>query len=514
MQLSLKHALAILGLVGVMGATGVGVVGGWTGHRLTASLVQATEVGDVMQSAALLDMMHDAIRSDVLQSVLSARQDDADGLQQAVIDLDRHADELLRQIDSVAKADLSPAVQADLRAAMPGVHAYIQAARALPSLLRADQRAAAEALVNFNRLFQQLEQQLDQFNKTLEAFGEQVKQDGQRTADAAPWWMLSGTLAAALVLIWLSARVLASMTRSVEHAKALTQSVAEGDLTCVIVPSGHTEIRDLLAYLNQMNGGLLRLVGVVRDVAFSVAAGGEQVSQGTHDLASRTEEQASALEQTAAAMTELNSSVQQNLTQVQQAASLARSASQAAGAGGAVVGEVIDSMERIKASSGQIGDIIGLIDSIAFQTNILALNAAVEAARAGEQGRGFAVVASEVRSLAGRSAEAAREIKSLITQSVESVQQGSAQVGRAGETMGQIVTSITEFSAIMQVVTQALQVQSEGVRQMTDTLSQLDQNTQQNATLVEESATAARSLHEQARVLMANLQSFRLPPGV
>lgn len=511
MQLSLKHALAIFGLVGVAGAAGVGLVGGLTSHRLTATLAEATHTGDAMQAAALVDMMHDAIRADVLQSVLLVQRGELSGLQQAQADLDRHADELLRQLDAVSRAELSPAVQEALKAAIPDTRAYVQQAKGLPSLLQGDAQAAARALEDFDRLFKQLEQDLDRFNKTLEAFGEQVRADGQQVADAAPVWILSGTLCIALVLAWLTVRVSGRMASSVEHAKSLAESVAKGDLTREIVPSGHTEIKDLMTYLNQMNASLQRLVGVVRDIALSVATAGEQVSQGAHDLSARTEEQATALEQTAASMVELSSSVQQNFAQVQHAASLAQSAREVAGAGGAVVGEVIDSMARIDASSRRIADIIGLIDSIAFQTNILALNAAVEAARAGEQGRGFAVVASEVRSLAGRSAEAAREIKSLITQSVDAVNLGSSQVGRAGATMEQILASITELSSIMHGVMLAMKEQAGGVQQITEVIAQLDQNTQQNAALVEESAAAAHSLHEQAGALTTHLQVFRLP---
>jgi methyl-accepting chemotaxis protein len=241
-----------------------------------------------------------------------------------------------------------------------------------------------------------------------------------------------------------------------------------------------------------------------------VATASAQIAQGNQDLSSRTEEQASALQQTAATMEQLGTTVRSNADSAKQANQLALGASAVAAQGGDVVGKVVTTMQGINDSSRKIGDIIGVIDGIAFQTNILALNAAVEAARAGEQGRGFAVVASEVRSLAQRSAEAAKEIKALIGRSVEQVEQGTALVDQAGKTMGEIVGSIQRVSDIVAEITAASAEQSDGVQQVGDAVSQMDQATQQNAALVEESAAAAESLKGQAQQLVQAVAVFKL----
>ena len=295
-------------------------------------------------------------------------------------------------------------------------------------------------------------------------------------------------------------------------AVAVAERVARGDLSVEVgVRSGDTS--SLMANLAKMQASLVQVVANVRQNSESVATASAQIAQGNQDLSSRTEQQASALQQTAATMEELGTTVRHNADSARQANQLAQSASSVAAEGGQVVGKVVTTMQGITDSSRKIGDIIGVIDGIAFQTNILALNAAVEAARAGEQGRGFAVVASEVRSLAQRSAEAAKEIKTLIGRSVEQVEQGTLLVDQAGKTMGDIVGSIQRVSDIVAEITSASAEQSTGVQQVGEAVTAMDQATQQNAALVEESAAAAESLRSQAQQLVQAVAVFKLSSG-
>ncbi len=287
------------------------------------------------------------------------------------------------------------------------------------------------------------------------------------------------------------------------------QAVAAGDLCAPIAVTAGGEA-SLMGRIRAMQGSLSAVVHAVRQNADSVATGSQQIASGNQDLSQRTEQQASALEETAASMEQLSSTVKQNADNAKQANQLALGASTVAIKGGEVVGQVVETMKGINDSSKKIADIISVIDSIAFQTNILALNAAVEAARAGEQGRGFAVVASEVRSLAGRSADAAKEIKGLINASVARVAEGSALVDQAGTTMTEIVASIRRVTDIMGEISSASTEQSAGVGQVGEAITQMDQATQQNAALVEESAAAAESLKAQAQQLVAAVAVFKL----
>jgi methyl-accepting chemotaxis protein-1 (serine sensor receptor) len=305
-------------------------------------------------------------------------------------------------------------------------------------------------------------------------------------------------------------KVTRSITRPMAEAMLVAQRVADGDLTSRVVGSGNDEVAQLLEAIGRMSRNLQGIVGQVRNCSDSIATGSSQIASGNADLSRRTEQQASSLEETAASMEQLSTTVKQNSESARHANQLAASASLVAVQGGDTVNRVVATMRSINDASKQIEDIIGVIDGIAFQTNILALNAAVEAARAGEQGRGFAVVASEVRSLAQRSAAAAREIKALIATSVERVEQGSSLVDQAGATMTEIVSSIKRVEAIIGEITDASIEQSSGVSQVGEAVSQMDQITQQNAALVEQSAAAAESLNQQALQLVQAVSVFRL----
>ena len=293
------------------------------------------------------------------------------------------------------------------------------------------------------------------------------------------------------------------------EAAAVAQRVGAGDLS-VHIDLQPGDSSSLMAQLKAMQGNLTHIVSQVRGGSGAMATATSQIAAGNLDLSSRTEEQASALEQTAASMEELAGTVKQNFESGKHANQLAESASQVAVKGGAVVAQVVHTMEAINVSSKKIADIIGVIDGIAFQTNILALNAAVEAARAGEQGRGFAVVASEVRSLAGRSAIAAKEIKDLIGASVSNVDEGCKLVEQAGSTMDEIVVSVRRVTDIMGEISAASQDQSAGIDQINQAMAQMDQVTQQNAALVEEAAAAAQSLEQQAQNMVQVVSVFKL----
>ena len=312
--------------------------------------------------------------------------------------------------------------------------------------------------------------------------------------------------------LWAGRRIARSVGAEPEQVQAAADAVAHGDLSIAIeLRPGDTS--SVMASMHAMRDSLAHTVGAVRQNAENVAAASHQIAQGNLDLSQRTEEQAAALQETAASMEELSATVRQNADNARQANQLALNASSVAVKGGEVVGQVVDTMKGINDSSKKIADIVSVIDGIAFQTNILALNAAVEAARAGEQGRGFAVVASEVRSLAGRSADAAKEIKSLINASVERVDRGTVLVDQAGATMTELVNSIRRVTDIMGEISAASIEQSAGVAQVGNAVAQMDQATQQNAALVEESAAAAESLKGQAQEMLNAVLVFKLRHG-
>ena len=338
----------------------------------------------------------------------------------------------------------------------------------------------------------------------------------QRMKDAQALHTLTGstligggivaTLLAALLAAWLGRGI----TRPLRSAVALAKQVAEGDLRIKIDATSGDETGELLNALKSMSESLIKTVSAVRNGTDTIASASSQVANGNQDLSSRTEQQANSLEETASSMEELTATVKQNADNAHQANSLAETASHIAEKGGHVISQVVGTMSEINVAANKIVDIIGVIDGIAFQTNILALNAAVEAARAGEQGRGFAVVASEVRNLAQRSAAASKEIKALIGDSVDKVENGSKLVNEAGATMQEIVASVRRVTDIMAEIAAASQEQTDGIEQINQAITQMDEVTQQNASLVEEAAAASELLQDQAANLAQVVSVFKL----
>jgi methyl-accepting chemotaxis protein len=341
---------------------------------------------------------------------------------------------------------------------------------------------------------------------------EAISVQAEQTATAQQTMLLFGVAVALAVLVVVPTTLanMQSICRPLDQAQRVALAISQGDLTQNIEAEGQDELTRLMSALGVMQASLLRIVNEVRQTTDRIGVASAEIASGNQDLSLRTEQTAGNLQQTASSIEQINTTVQQSAESARQASAMAQANAEVAARGGQAVDQVVATMQEINHRSQKIGDIIGVIDGIAFQTNILALNAAVEAARAGEQGRGFAVVAGEVRSLAQRSAEAAREIKGLIGASVEKVEAGTRQVAAAGSTIGEIVANARKISDLIGHITTAANEQSQGIGQVNGAVGQLDQMTQQNAALVEESAAAAQSLQDQAQKLAGVVATFRL----
>ncbi|WP_413721468.1 methyl-accepting chemotaxis protein [Sodalis sp. RH23] len=379
------------------------------------------------------------------------------------------------------------------------------------------QAAQAKNMDEYRRIYRT---QSPPFSQAFGAAAEKFKSEAMSQAGAlqvavvVDWCkkILIAAIVAGLIILVLTDRYLVNcMIKPLERFKVQLHTLSGGHLGDTIAVFGRNNVGLLFPYLQEMQQNLIRTVSAIRDGSASIYQGAGEISRGNTDLSSRTEQQAAALEESAASMEQLSATVKQNTENVFQANKMVQDASNTAKKGGEIVDEVVATMSSITTSSKKIADITGVINGIAFQTNILALNAAVEAARAGEQGRGFAVVAGEVRSLAQRSAQAAKEIEGLIAESVERVSTGSVQASRAGETMHSIVQAVNRVTDLMSEISSASEEQSRGISQVSTAVAEMDGVTQQNAALVQESAAAAASLEEQARLLTETVSVFQLP---
>ncbi|SOE73270.1 methyl-accepting chemotaxis protein-1, serine sensor receptor [Burkholderia sp. OK233] len=396
--------------------------------------------------------------------------------------------------------------------------AYGPVAKEIVALAVANRRDEAVEKINHEcrPLLAALVKATNDYTDYTRGRAEQIVQQGVDHCDNQRNVLITISLAAVFMAIVAGVLIVRSLTRALGAEPGVlsevTQRVAEGDLSPVKgakeAPAG-----SVLASMGVMQESLVRLIGEVRTAADSIATGSSQIASGNVDLSSRTEQQASSLQETAASMEELTSTVRQNAENAQQASGLSANASEVSRKGNEVVNRVADTMGAISQSSTKIAEITGIIEGIAFQTNILALNAAVEAARAGEQGRGFAVVATEVRNLAQRSSSAAKEIKDLINTSVQKIRDGSALASDAGKTMAEVTQAIARVTDIMGEIAAASGEQSRGIEQVNQAITQMDEVTQQNAALVEEAAAASQSLENQGRQLNQAISFFRLDPG-
>ncbi len=499
---------AIIGLVGINKAGAINDMGTTMYERDTLGLRHTAEANMHLLAAGR------AVRSAILSSNLEDRNRQLDVLQTRL-------DGMHKELDQASGKFVTPKGKALVADTQAAAKAYEQAVKKVAATLRTESIGQERASVTM--LFGEARTVGDKADDLMTNMVElklanaaELSREGDEVYTGIRLLLISLTVGGLLVGLVIGVLVSGSLTRQLggepAYAATVASSIAAGDLTIEVQtrPGDHTS---LLSAMKAMQESLVATVSNIRQSSDTIATASGEIAAGNQDLSSRTEQQASSLEETAASMEELTSTVKQNADNARQANQLAETASSVALRGGTVVSLVVGTMGSINESSRKIVDIIGVIDGIAFQTNILALNAAVEAARAGEQGRGFAVVAAEVRNLAQRSAAAAKEIKTLIGDSVDKVEEGSRQVAEAGKTMEEIVGSVKRVTDIMAEITAASQEQTQGIEQINQAIAQMDQVTQQNAALVEEAAAAAASLQEQAGGLTQVVSTFRVDQG-
>lgn len=505
--MKLRHKLLMAPVLTAVGVLAAGQVDAYFVAR-SAQAVQAGFEAQVEQLKTINDVQDQISKAHtgVYRTMAIVGSMDDAKLTAVRADLVKDLQSVDRVLSGLGGGGLDPALIQGVRTQTAQ---YSKQADAALDLASVDPNTGVAALQTADGTFQTLNQQFVSLGAKAEAHAAEVVSAARSQAARLHALMLAVALGAALLAIWASWLMLRRVANDLARAGELAQQVAGGNLVVSAQTDRNDELGDLLRALGQMQSSLLKVVNEIRGASDHIGVSSTQIASGTQDLANRTESAASNLAQTSSSMADLTTTVRQSADAAHQANQLASTAAGVASRGGEVVSQVVATMDDINDSSRKIANIIGVIDSIAFQTNILALNAAVEAARAGEAGRGFAVVASEVRNLAGRSAQAAKEIKDLINASVEKVDSGSKLVQHAGETMNEIVASVGRVTDVLGAITAAAAEQSNGIAQVNTAVNQLDHMTQQNAALVEQSSAAAEGLKDQAQRLSQLVSVFQ-----
>lgn len=509
-NMTVRQRITGLSLVGLAFVLAVGAAGLISTHQMSVASGDMVTNTSALKAQMMADMMHDALRGDAMRALLAGVKQDQAQFKSINEDLNEHSATFSSAINTLEALPVDASIKKAAQELKPALSAYLAAAHEVIGLSNGQPEVAASKLPAFQAAFKQLEDQMEQLNGLLEEQAQEVNAHSGAAASLATTAILITAAMAGVASVIMGYLLARSIVGPIQEATRIATTVAAGDLTSRIDVRAVGEIGLLLQALKTMNDKLVEVVGAVRLSGDSIATGSSEIAAGNNDLSHRTEQQASSLQQTSTSMEQLTSTVRHNAEAAQQATQLAASASSVAARGGEVVSQVVGTMNEISSASRKIADIIGVIDGIAFQTNILALNAAVEAARAGEQGRGFAVVAGEVRSLARRSADAAKEIKILISNSADKVELGSRLVGDAGQTMDDIVAQVRRVSDLIGEISAATTEQNSGIGQVSSAVTDLDQVTQQNAALVEEAAAAAESLKQQAHHLVDAVSVFKL----
>jgi methyl-accepting chemotaxis protein len=511
MSLSIRHRL--IGFAAVGAAVSCVVAGtafvGLHQSKLSANMLEDSAVA--VRAAMKADMKHDNTRSEIMKAANAARSGDAAAMDEVQKAVPENVKELLASLAVALDKAPTPASKEAIKVALPVAQSYAEAATKAAVAIKANPQAADAAVVEFDKAFHALESALEKSGDVIEKTAAQVADDAHRSNDKTTLWMTIATglgLTSLLIFSFLTIRSILTPLAALRGAvQALNQD--DGDLSRRLPHASATEFNEVSVLFNSFLEKISKVVGEVQQAASDISSASLQMAVGNQELSKRTDLSSSSLQQAAASVEQITVTMRHSADSARQANELASSASAVAAKGGDAVSRVVTTMDEINVASRKISDIISVIDGIAFQTNILALNAAVEAARAGEQGRGFAVVAAEVRSLAQRSAEAAREIKGLIGTSVQKVEAGGQYVKDAGNTMGEIVASVKRVSSMIHEITNAATEQSAGISLVNDTVNGLDRSTQQNAALVEQTAAAAGQMAQQAKALAHTVSVFR-----